>query len=70
MREKKQSGTLSSYDVQIKPIQIFLEGKVSFSITYRRRQCEIIFWCLSLVLVPQLELKNCIFGSIGNNSLI
>ena len=26
-----------------KPIQIFLEGKVSFSITYRRRQCEIIF---------------------------
>ena len=62
----------SFHDVQIKPIYIFCEEKVSFSITCRRRHCEIILRFLSSTVMSELVRteKNYIFGSTGNNSLI
>ena len=48
----------------------FCKGEVFFSITCMRRHYEIILRCLSSIVVSRLELKNCIFGSTGNNSLI
>ena len=51
-------------------LDVSARKKSFFSITCRRRHFEIILRCLSSIEASRLELKNYIFGSTRNNSLI